>query len=399
MIYIHIPFCRSFCTYCDFYSEVAAKCRKTEEHDRQQALFNEFGEAIAIEAQLRREEMSDEVNTLYIGGGTPSVLPLSVFGRMLEALRLCGCGGPYEEFTVEVNPEDIVEKGHDYVEGLLKMGVNRISMGIQSFDDGILRWMNRRHDSATARKAYSILEEAGVGNISVDLIFGLSQLSDAQWRDTLSRVLDISSKGVLPQHISSYQLSVEPGSALARLVEKGLWKEAPEDLCESQYGVLCETLATAGYNHYEISNFALPGYEAKHNSAYWHHVPYTGLGPGAHSCLSCMSGHPEAQTAGRISRQWNNPDLNAYIEAARKGDFACVRDNEILTPEQYAMEHVMLALRTSQGVEDEFIETCCDAHGTAQAFASGNLVRLPSGNVRIPEDRFFVSDSIIADIV
>ena len=115
--------------------------------------------------------------------------------------------------------------------------------------------------------------------------------------------------------------------------------------------------------------------------------------------LERTAAYLEVQTAGRISRQWNNPDLNAYIEAARKGDFACVRDNEILTPEQYAMEHVMLALRTSQGVEDEFIETCCDAHGTAQAFASGNLVRLPSGNVRIPEDRFFVSDSIIADIV
>ena len=399
MIYIHIPFCRSFCTYCDFYSEVAAKCRKAEEHDRQQALFNEFGEAIAIEAQLRREEMSDEVNTLYIGGGTPSVLPLSVFGRMLEALRSCGYGGPYEEFTVEVNPEDIVEKGHDYVEGLLKMGVNRISMGIQSFDDGILRWMNRRHDSATARKAYSILEEAGVGNISIDLIFGLSQLSDAQWRDTLSRALDISSKGVLPQHISSYQLSVEPGSALARLLEKGVWKEASDDLCASQYGVLCETLAAAGYNHYEISNFALPGYEARHNSAYWRHIPYTGLGPGAHSCMSGLSCPHDARSAVRMSRQWNNPDLNAYIEAARKGDFSSVRDNEVLTPEQYALEHVMLALRTSQGVESEFIETCCDPDGTAQAFASGDLVRLPSGNVRIPEDRFFVSDSIIADIV
>ena len=396
MIYIHIPFCRSFCTYCDFYSEVAAKCRKAEEQQRQQALFDEFGEALALEAQLRSGEMSDEVNTLYIGGGTPSVLPLSVLGRMLEALRSCGHGGPYEEFTVEVNPEDIVEKGHEYVEGLLKLGVSRISMGVQSFDDGILEWMNRRHDSATARKAYSILEDAGVGNISIDLIFGLSQLSDVQWRDTLSRALDISSKGVLPQHISSYQLSVEPGSALARLVEKGVWMEASEDLCASQYGTLCETLVTAGYNHYEISNFALPGFEARHNSAYWRHVPYTGLGPGAHSCISSF---PEAQSAVRISRHWNNPDLDAYLEAARKGDFASVCDSETLTTEQYEMEHVMLALRTSQGVENEYLEMNCDRGSLDQAFDAGNLVRLPSGNVRIPEDRFFVSDSIIADIV
>ena len=390
MIYIHIPFCRSFCTYCDFYSEVAARCRKADEQNRQQALFEEYGEALALEIQQRREEMSDEVNTLYIGGGTPSVLPLSVFARILDTLRSCGHGVPYEEFTVEVNPEDIVEKGHDYVEGLLDLGVNRISMGVQSFDDEILKWMNRRHDSAAARKAYSILEEAGVSNISIDLIFGLSQLSDAQWKDTLSRALDISSRGVLPQHISSYQLSVEPGSALARMVEKGLWSEASEDLCIRQYDALCETFAAAGYNHYEISNFALPGYEAKHNSAYWRHVPYTGLGPGAHSCTVAGS---------MISRQWNDQNLNAYLDAARRGDFATVRENEILTQDQYALEHVMLALRTSQGLEKDFLENNCDAAALTQAFAAGNLVSLPSGNVRIPEDRFFISDSIISDIV
>ena len=393
MIYIHIPFCRSFCTYCDFYSEVAAKCRKAEEQSRQQALFNEFGEALAVEAQQRRGEMSDEVNTLYIGGGTPSVLPLSVFGRLLGALRSCGHGGPYEEFTVEVNPEDIVEKGHDYVEGLLKLGVNRISMGVQSFDDGILKWMNRRHDSATARRAYSILEEAGVSNISIDLIFGLSQLSDSQWKDALAKALDISDRGGLPKHISSYQLSVELGSALAGLVEKGLWEEASEELCAQQYAILCETLASSGYEHYEISNFALSGYEARHNSAYWKHVPYVGLGPGAHSAIS----HPGAHC--RISRKWNNPDLNAYLEAARNGDFSAVSDGEILTPDQYAMEHVMLGMRTSQGVESDFLKKNCDAEGLAKAFADGNLTTLPSGYVRIPESRFFISDSIIAEII
>ena len=393
MIYIHIPFCRSFCTYCDFYSEVAAKCRKAEEQSRQQALFSEFGEALAVEACQRSEEMSDEVNTLYIGGGTPSVLPLSVFERLIDVLRSCGHGGPYDEFTVEVNPEDIAEKGHEYVEGLLKLGVNRISMGVQSFEDRILKWMNRRHDSATARKAYEIIEESGVDNISIDLIFGLSQLSGSQWRDTLSQALDISARGNLPKHISSYQLSVEPGSALAGLVERGLWSEASEELCAEQYNVLCETLAAAGYDHYEISNFAVPGYEARHNSAYWGHVPYTGLGPGAHSAIS------KSGAQGGMSRQWNNPDLNAYLVAADKGDFSTVRECEILTSDQYAMEHVMLGLRTSQGVEMDFLKKNCDADGLAQAFAEGNLVRLPSGYARIPESRFFISDSIITDIV
>ena len=278
MIYVHVPFCRSFCTYCDFYSEVAAKCRKNESE-----LFDGFAQALYAEAKARGHEITDETNTLYIGGGTPSVLPLSVFKGLLDALSEAGHGGPYDEFTVEVNPEDIVEKGEAYVEGLLKLGVNRISMGVQSFDDGILKFMNRRHDADTARRAYAVLENAGVRNISIDLIFGLPQLSDEQWADTLKKALEISPSGVLPQHISSYQLSVEPGSMLARMVEKGMWSEASDELCERQYSILCETLAQAGYHHYEISNFALPGHEAVHNSAYWRHVPYVGLGPGAHS--------------------------------------------------------------------------------------------------------------------
>ena len=193
MIYVHIPFCRSFCTYCDFYSEVASRCSGDE-----QQKFSRFSQALSREALLRSDEISGQVNTLYIGGGTPSVLPLSVFEDLLKTLGGCGHAGPFEEFTVEVNPEDIVEKGPAYVEGLLRMGVNRVSMGVQSFDDGILRWMNRRHDSATARKAYHILEDAGVPNISIDLIFGLSQLSDSQWNETLDKALDISSKGNLP---------------------------------------------------------------------------------------------------------------------------------------------------------------------------------------------------------
>ena len=181
MIYIHIPFCRSFCTYCDFYSEVASGCHKAEES----VLFEEYGRAVAAEALARRAEITDEINTLYIGGGTPSVLPLSVFRTILDALAGSGHGGPYKEFTVEVNPDDIVDKGPSYVEGLLRMGVTRVSMGVQSFDDGILRWMNRRHDSDAARKAYHILEDAGVPDISIDLIFGLTQLSDKRWKETL----------------------------------------------------------------------------------------------------------------------------------------------------------------------------------------------------------------------
>jgi oxygen-independent coproporphyrinogen-3 oxidase len=285
VIYVHIPFCRSFCTYCDFYSEVAAKCSKAEDAIKQESLFGAFAEALAKETVSRADEISDEVNTLYIGGGTPSVLPLSAFNSLLEALRSVGHNGRFDEFTVEVNPEDVVEKGPGYIEGLMKLGVNRISMGVQSFDNEILRFMNRRHDADTAVSAYAILEQAGVKNISIDLIFGLPQLSSQRWRETVDKALHISSQGNLPGHISSYQLSVEPGSMLAKLVERGQWSEAEDGLCHEQYSILCEMLSTAGYHHYEISNFALPGYEAIHNSAYWRHVPYVGLGPGAHSML------------------------------------------------------------------------------------------------------------------
>ena len=418
MIYVHVPFCRSFCTYCDFYSEVAAKCRQNESE-----LFDAFAQALYAEVKARGHEITDETNTLYIGGGTPSVLPLSVFKGLLDALSEAGHGGPYEEFTVEVNPEDIVEKGEAYVEGLLKLGVNRISMGVQSFDDGILKFMNRRHDADTARRAYAVLEKAGVRNISIDLIFGLPQLSDEQWADTLKKALEISPSGVLPQHISSYQLSVEPGSMLARMVEKGMWSEASDELCERQYRILCETLAQAGYHHYEISNFALPGHEAVHNSAYWRHVPYVGLGPGAHSYLRtpacrCIPATPATTPYGAVAppsrgwhvagtqpaqpesaneiylRQWNKPDLKGYI-----ADPCGIQEHEVLDEEQLVLEKVMLALRTSEGISEKYLYEHCDNPAVKRAFAAGDLEHTASGNVRIPENRFFVSDSIISEIV
>ena len=344
-------------------------------------MFGKFADALVREIRLRADEITDEVNTLYIGGGTPSVLPLYVYERVLEALKETGHGGPYEEFTVEVNPEDIVDKGADYVEGLLKLGVNRISMGVQSFDDGILKFMNRRHDAMTARKAYAVLEEAGVRNISIDLIFGLSQLSDRQWQETLDNALSISPSGNLPQHISSYQLSVEPGSMLAKLVERGKWSEASEELCERQYGMLCEALRKAGYCHYEISNFALPGFEAKHNSAYWKHIPYVGLGPGAHSFVA-------------DSRSWNEPDLQKYIDSPLS-----VRDGETLTQDQMVLERIMLALRTSDGIDEDYLREHCSQQELERAFIAGNLMKTENGCVRIPEDRFFISDSIITDII
>ena len=392
MIYIHIPYCRSFCTYCDFYSEVASKC----------STYENFAKALSAEIAARKCEIETNiqspsgVNTLYIGGGTPSVLPLSVFESMLSSLEGVGCSRNFDEFTVEVNPEDVVEKGHAYVEGLLKLGVNRISMGVQSFDDATLKWMNRRHDSARAKQAYAILEEAGVRNISIDLIFGLPQLNLDGWKENLSKALSISPSGALSSHISSYQLSVEEGSALAGLMAKGKWSEASDEVCAKQYDILCDTLRQAGYHHYEISNFAQPGYEARHNSAYWNHTPYIGLGPGAHSfgqLITSPSLEPE------LVRQWNNPDLAAYLEAGKSGDFSGVAGGEILTPEQIGLERLMLGLRTSTGVSKAFLDSFCSRECLSSVMEEGQLLLLPNGNFRIPENKFFISDSIISKLL
>lgn len=379
MVYVHIPFCRSFCTYCGFYSEVAPKCREIQSDGFVQALESEIR---TRQNEIERVFASSDVNTLYIGGGTPSVMPLDVFGRFLLALG----HSKFTEFTVEVNPEDIVEKGHSYVEGLLKLGVNRISMGVQSFDDQVLKWMNRRHSSSQAVQAYHILEEAGVRNISIDLIFGLPQLSQTLWNQTLDQALNISSRGNLPNHISAYQLSIEEGSMLEKMMAKGMCCEASEDVCRSQYETLCDHLRLAGYDHYEISNFALPGYHARHNSAYWRHVPYVGLGPGAHSFLD-----------GR--RMWNKEDLSAYLEAGKNGDFSSVQGGEVLDNEQMSMEKIMLGLRTAEGVEEGYLRQMCSVSALEDALKNGNLVPSAGGYLRIPENRFFISDNIISSIL
>ena len=403
MIYVHIPFCRSFCTYCDFYSEAVPGC--TGRGTLDQRLFLRYQKALCDEILSRRHEITGEINTLYIGGGTPSVLPLSFFEALLQTLKQAGVRTDFEEFTVEVNPEDVVEKGEGYIRGLTRLGVNRISMGVQSFDDGILKWMNRRHNSEHARRAYNIIESSGIENISIDLIFGLGRQNLKQWEDTLGQALEISSSGKLPPHISAYQLSVEPGSMLAEFVRRGTFREASQEECRQQYDLLCKCLNEAGYHHYEISNFALEGKEAIHNSAYWDHVPYTGFGPGAHSFLvSEDSGNQPV-----IMRKWNNPDLKAYLDRFGRteegGDFMnssippdAVVGSEILTKEQYDLETLMLSLRTSAGVDEGFLRAHTDSRALEKMLSCGCLVPAMEGRIRIPEESFFISDGIIAEI-
>ena len=414
MIYLHVPFCGSFCTYCDFYSEICRDARA----------FNEYADAVIAEILDRQKELSmnmsapSAVNTLYVGGGTPSVLPLSVLRRIVQALppvaesfsvaepmvRLSSptieatvrCGievastgsvtgvsmatgdGSFQEFTVEVNPEDIVEKGSEYVGGLIALGVNRISMGVQSFDDGVLRWMNRRHDAAGAEKAFRILRGCGVRNISIDLIFGLSQLTDELWEDTIRKALDMS-----PEHISAYQLSIEEGSALARMAADGRYAEASDEQCRRQYDILCRILGEAGYRHYEISNFARPGFEAVHNSAYWRRVPYIGLGPGAHSLSDSV-------------RSWNTQTLP---HRDPDGTFLTYsKEREALSEEDIRIERIMLPLRTDIGLRSDELYSLASASVIDSLLNEGALVRVDD-RIRIPEDHFFTSDEIIRELI
>ena len=328
------------------------------------------------------------VNTLYIGGGTPSVLPLDVLRRIVDALlssrllrrgeNTVGAQSPFEEFTVEVNPEDIVEKGGEYVRGLLETGVDRVSMGIQSFDDGILRWMNRRHSAAGAVEAFRILRRCGVRNISVDLIFGLSQLADDVWEDTIERALELA-----PEHISAYQLSIEEGSALAKLVADGRYVEASDEQCRHQYDVLCQTLRQAGYHHYEISNFARPGFEAVHNNAYWSRVPYIGLGPGAHSLTGDI-------------RSWNSQELPHRSTDGSPATYS--RTSETLSPEDIRVERIMLSLRTDKGLEAAELYSLTDRAVINSLLSEGALEK-QGGSIRIPESRLFTSDEIIRELI
>ena len=458
MIYLHVPFCGSFCTYCDFYSEI---CRSTQ-------AFNEYADAVIAEIRDRQEELSmnmsahDAVNTLYIGGGTPSVLPLDVLSRIVEAVASSGAirqaqrplrsvpgsqqsdcclpesaypvaeplppvtgpveetvpTQPFDEFTVEVNPEDIVEKGHEYVHGLLALGVNRISMGIQSFDDGILRWMNRRHDASRAFEAFRILRECGVRNISIDLIFGLSQLTDEVWKDTIEKALKLD-----PEHISAYQLSIEEGSALAKMVADSRYVEATDEQCRRQYDILCQSLRQSGYHHYEISNFAKPGFEAVHNSAYWRRVPYIGLGPGAHSlsggvrswnsqelprritdnnpCKATYSNQNNLPRNAQLGNLKVNPDTNPDMCSSghRDGGLATYsRDSEILSPEDIRVERIMLSLRTDKGLEATELYSLADRASIDSLLDEGALEKR-GGRIRVPEDHLFTSDEIIRELI
>ena len=284
--------------------------------------------ALCKEIKERQDEAGEPIRTIYIGGGTPSTLRL----EDLTAINQSITSQCIAEYTVEVNPGDATE---EYMRGLKETGVNRLSMGVQSFQDELLQLIGRRHNAQQAIEAVQWAQEAGFDNISIDLIYALPVQTMEQWKEDIEKALRL---GV--QHISTYGLMYEEGTALTKMRERGEIQETDEETENAMYDYLCERLKEAGFVHYEVSNFALPGYEAKHNSSYWDGTPYVGMGAGAHSYI-------------RNIRSWNPCDLEAYIRGIEEGTL--VRESETLSEKDLYNERIMLGLRTNKGIPLSYV--------------------------------------------
>lgn len=323
-------------------------------------------DALLAEWEARRESITPSVRTIYIGGGTPSTLELLDLQRIVQSMPQT-----YEEFTMEVNPGDVtLEKACAW----RAMGINRLSMGVQSFDDTLLQLIGRRHTAQQAREAVAIAQQAGFDNISIDLMYALPSETMEQWQHDVAQALAL---GV--QHISSYGLIYEEGTVLMTLLEHGVVEAVDEDTEMQMYDYLVEKLTENGYLHYEVSNFAQPGRESMHNSSYWSDIPYLGLGAGAHS----YDGK---------KRQWNVSELDAYIQQAKAHTWQ--PEQEYLTDEQRHTERVMLGLRTNTGVAIE------DVNRTrVEQYVQQGLLRLEGKRLVATTKGYHILNRIIEDLL
>jgi oxygen-independent coproporphyrinogen-3 oxidase len=361
-LYIHIPFCAQKCAYCDFYSRPGSA-----------KAIRSVLDGLKREMEYRRDFFTpSKLDTVYVGGGTPSSLAPEQLQELLDkAAELWDCS-QIREATVEANPEDLT---CDYLVRLASTGFNRLSIGIQSFDDNLLCLMNRRHNADRAREAVKSAQKAGLDNISVDLIYGIPGMTRAQWEHTLDEAVAL---GI--QHISAYHLTIEPGTAFGRMARTGSLKPVTEPESERQYETLCRKLGDVGFEHYEISNFALPGRCAVHNSAYWSGEPYLGIGPSAHSF------------DGKRERQWVYADTAKYIAEAGTNT---IYDGEILSDTDLFNERVMTSLRTAEGLDISGQPIA--NHRIEKFIADGSLVQNGS-NIAIPPEKFLLSDYIISSL-
>lgn len=369
-LYVHVPFCKSKCPYCDFYS--GPFLNKADA----------YLEAVVGELALRRDELTEPVTTVYVGGGTPSLLTHGQLSRLIDGLR----GGidlsEVGEMTIEANPEDVTS---EWTEAVKALGFNRVSIGVQSFDDDELRAVNRRHDAATAERAIGILRDGGIREISADLIYGLPLQTLESWKSSLRRLLDLR----VP-HFSAYSLSFEPGTRLYAMRQNGKVEEADETMVERMYAALVAMAGEAGYEHYEISNFCLPGHRSRHNSSYWNLTPYLGLGPAAHS----FDG---------ITRSYNPANINEYVKCLSEGKLA-VRIEEEEESDRFN-DYVITALRTADGVDlgllaDRFSgELCRRFLSQADPLIADERLTASGGRLAISRSEVLRSDSIMREMM
>lgn len=372
-VYVHIPFCASRCSYCDFFSTL-----------RLDEVGHDYVEALIAEARLRKAELNGKpVKTLYMGGGTPSQLPLPLLARLIDGLKATLDLNAVQEFTLEANPDDVTP---EWCAAVRALGVNRVSMGVQSFQDAVLRLVGRRHTARQAIDAVASLRHAGIDNISIDLIYGLPGQTLETWAESVRQAVDLR-----PQHISAYGLTYEPGTRLWQQRECGEVVEASEDQYLDMYRILVGLLQVAGYEHYEISNFALPGYRSRHNSSYWNETPYLGLGAAAHSYDGTM-------------RRSNPADLCGYIRRITSGQPAC-QVEDLAWWERYD-ERVMLGLRTADGVDAHRLRSDFGdkawAHFVSEArrhIDTGNMICTDDGRYILTSEGIVLSDSVMRDLM
>ena len=370
-IYIHIPFCRQACSYCNFHFSVSLKNKE------------EMTAAIIKEISLTEKFAGKEViETIYFGGGTPSLLSKNELQSILHAVREKSDISADAEITLEANPDDI---NKNILLSWKELGVNRLSVGLQSFNEAELRWMNRAHNASQSLHCLDDIAASGFENFSVDLIYG----SPMQTDNDLKKNIEIITQRNIP-HISCYALTVEPRTALNKLIREHKIPDVNNDQQSEQFHLLLNMTGTAGYEQYEISNFSKPGYRSRHNSSYWQGKPYYGFGPAAHSF------------DGNRTRKWNISNNNLYIQSLEKNIIPF--EEEILTPDQQVNEYVMTALRTAEGIDIELLKKKFGTEHThrilsaAKKYLADRKLISAENSLRLTKEGKFFADGIASDL-
>lgn len=369
-IYIHIPYCKTRCTYCDFYTLT------------NESQINAFVDALCKEAGIRKGELNETVQTIYFGGGTPSRLLKEHFDQIFDTLFTHYVIDSDAEITVEANPDDLSD---DYIRMLAQLPVNRLSIGIQSFDDDELKFLSRRHSARQAIDAVKKCQQQGFHNISIDLMYGLPGQTLERWEQNLDQALALDI-----QHVSAYHLIYEEKTRMYSLMKAGKIKPVDEEISTAMFGLLIDRLTAQGFIHYEISAFGKEGYFSQHNTAYWQNKKYLGLGPAAHS----FDGD---------NRSWNVASLNRYLQSMESG--SPEREKEHLNQYEKYNEYILTGLRTRWGVNlpemrSRFGETlfqfCME---NAQKYLDKGLLTTEDQTMKLTRQGIFISDGIMSDLM